>query len=59
MIEIQNIKTDSVVSLKNLYIRYTGEKGEVDALQNVNLDIKEGEFICVLGPFRLWEKHIA
>ncbi|MGB5823025.1 MAG: ABC transporter ATP-binding protein [Proteocatella sp.] len=39
-----------VVSLKNMYFKYVSEKGNVDVLQNINLNIKEGEFICVLGP---------
>lgn len=39
-----------VVSLKNMYFNYDSEKGNVDVLKNVNLDIEEGEFICVLGP---------
>lgn len=39
-----------VVSLKNMYFNYDSEKGNVDVLKNVNLNIEEGEFICVLGP---------
>jgi len=50
MVENSKYKIDNVVSLKNLYVRYAGEKGEVEALQGVNLNIKEGEFICILGP---------
>ena len=40
----------SVVSLKDLYFRYSSEKGNSDVLQDINLSIGEGEFICVLGP---------
>lgn len=47
--ELKN-KANDVVSLKNLNFKYVVEKGTVDALQNVNLNIREGEFICVLGP---------
>jgi taurine transport system ATP-binding protein len=49
---VENIKseTNNVVTLKNLFLKYVGEKRDVDALQNVNLNIKEGEFICILGP---------
>lgn len=50
MNEILNDKKDYVVSLKDINLSYSGEKGDVSALQNINLDIKEGEFICVLGP---------
>ena len=40
----------SVVSLEDLYFRYSSEKGNSDVLQDINLSIGEGEFICVLGP---------
>lgn len=41
---------DVVVSIRNASLQYEGEKGAVKALDNVNLDIRKGEFICVLGP---------
>ena len=50
MEEILNAKPQNVVTLKNINLRYNGERGEVTALQNVNLEIEKGEFICVLGP---------
>ena len=40
----------SIVTLENINLKYQGERGEVTALKDVNLDIKKGEFICVLGP---------
>ena len=45
-----NNENKYVVTLKDINLRYSGEKGEVIALQDVNLNIEEGEFICVLGP---------
>lgn len=41
---------DVVVSIKDVGLMYDGERGKVKALDNINLDIQEGEFICVLGP---------
>ena len=43
------IKNEVIVSVNDTYLRYEGERGEVQALDNINLDIKRGEFICVLG----------
>lgn len=39
-----------VVSIKDANLIYQGDKAKVVALQDVNLDIVKGEFICVLGP---------
>lgn len=39
-----------VITLKNLGLTYTSESNQVDALENINLEIKEGEFVCILGP---------
>ncbi|MFI3213541.1 MAG: ABC transporter ATP-binding protein [Eubacteriales bacterium] len=39
-----------IVSIKDATLEYDSEKGKVVALENANLDIKKGEFICVLGP---------
>lgn len=50
MEEFLNNGQDTVVSIHNADLEYTGEKGKVTALKDINLDIKKGEFICVLGP---------
>ncbi len=39
-----------VVSIQNVSLQYNSEHGKVTALQNANLDIMKGEFVCVLGP---------
>lgn len=44
------MKEEVVVSIKNVNLEYDSEKGKVLALQDASLDIKKGEFICVLGP---------
>lgn len=41
----------SDIQIRDLSMTYTGQNGEaIDALQNINLDIHEGEFISLLGP---------
>ncbi|MFW2490393.1 ABC transporter ATP-binding protein [Clostridium chromiireducens] len=39
-----------VVTLKDINLSYESEKGTVTALENIDLNISKGEFICVLGP---------
>ena len=41
---------NSILSLKDIWKIYTMDGEEVPALKNINLDIKEGEFISILGP---------
>ncbi|XOQ43062.1 MAG: Taurine import ATP-binding protein TauB [Clostridium sp.] len=50
MIQEQESKTKSVLSLSHVNFIYPGENGGVTALESINLDIPEGEFLCVLGP---------
>ena len=50
MEELLKEKSQYVITLDNINLKYNGERGEVTALQDVNLKIEEGEFICVLGP---------
>ena len=39
-----------MIETKNLKKIYTTEEVETTALNNVNLRVKEGEFIAVMGP---------
>lgn len=39
-----------VIQIKNVELTYQTDKQVVKALQNINLQIKEGSFVCVLGP---------
>jgi len=38
------------VTLKNVYKTYISRKEEVKAVQDLNLEVREGEFMCLLGP---------
>jgi NitT/TauT family transport system ATP-binding protein len=39
------------VSLKNISLSYaTNAKGQLIALQNINLQVRPGEFLCIVGP---------
>ena len=37
---------DTAIEIKNLTVSYSGE----DAINNINLEIKKGEFVSVIGP---------
>lgn len=40
----------NIVELHNLGMKYQSLNGEINALENINLFVREGEFICIVGP---------
>lgn len=40
----------NVVALHNLGMKYQSLNGEIVALENINLDVHEGEFVSIVGP---------
>ena len=40
----------AMIKLNNLEKVYTTEEVETTALNNINLEIKEGEFVAIMGP---------
>ena len=47
--------SEAFVQFKNVQKSYDGETLVV---KNLNLDIQEGEFLTMLGPFRVRENHL-
>ena len=41
---------DYIVEIKNLGMKYHSLNGETNALENINLYVKKGEFISIVGP---------
>jgi len=39
-----------IVEVHNLGMKYQSLNGEINALENINLSVKEGEFISIVGP---------
>lgn len=42
--------SENILSLKNITKIYQAKNGETKALDNINLDIKRGEFVSIIGP---------
>ena len=42
--------SENILSLKNINKIYQGKNGETKALENINLDVKKGEFVSIIGP---------
>ena len=40
---------ENKIEIKNLYFDYVGKKKSFEALEDINLNINEGEFVCILG----------
>jgi nitrate/nitrite transport system ATP-binding protein len=45
----EKFNTDRYVLIENVDMTFTTKKGEFNALKNINLNIKEGEFISIIG----------
>ena len=41
---------NTILSIKNLKKNYFTKDGEITAIENISLDINEGEFIAIVGP---------
>lgn len=39
-----------ILEAKNISKKYQNKEGEVQALENVNLEVQEGEFVSIIGP---------
>jgi NitT/TauT family transport system ATP-binding protein len=43
--------TDGVkISVRDVHVRFSGAGGDVHVLDDVSLDVRTGEFVCLLGP---------
>ncbi|MFA6304918.1 MAG: ABC transporter ATP-binding protein [Patescibacteria group bacterium] len=38
------------LQVKNINKTFAGESGKIQALTDINLDLQEGEFVCLVGP---------
>lgn len=46
----ETVDTGTVVRVSDLSITFASRRGQVSALQNVDLDVADGEFITIAGP---------
>lgn len=42
--------SSSVIEIKNVHKVFQSDSGDVVALKGIDLDIQEGQFVCLLGP---------
>ena len=40
--------SENILSLKNINKIYQAKNGETKALENINLDVKKGEFVSII-----------
>lgn len=50
---------NNILSIKNLNKTYHTKTGETKALSDINLDIKEGEFVCIVGSSGCGNAHFT
>lgn len=44
------MNSDNILEIKNLSKIYHTKKSEIPAIENLNLNIKDGEFVAIVGP---------
>lgn len=44
------MKTEPIVAIRGIYMKYQSPEGEIAALEDISLNITEGEFISIVGP---------
>ena len=44
------VKMDKILELKDISKKYQSKKGEILAIDNINMRVTEGEFISIIGP---------
>ncbi|MCR8487443.1 MAG: ABC transporter ATP-binding protein [Crenarchaeota archaeon] len=44
------MSSDYLIKLENVTKEFSGKKGRVKALEDINLEIKRGEFVVIVGP---------
>lgn len=44
----------SILQVKNVGKKFQNKDGEIEAIKNVNFIVKEGEFVSIIGPSRMW-----
>ena len=45
----------NILKVKNIGKKYQNKEGEIQAIANVNFKVKEGEFVSIIGPSRMWK----
>jgi len=45
-----HIEEEELISISRVDLNYEGKTGSIRALENININIYRGEFVCVLGP---------
>ena len=50
---------EKILEVKNISKKYQNKEGEILALQNVNLRVKKGEFVSIIGPSRMWKIYTS
>jgi NitT/TauT family transport system ATP-binding protein len=49
-LSVGGAETPPVLSIRDLSVSYRGAAGTKSVLSSINIDVEEGEFLCIVGP---------
>ena len=49
---------EKILEVKNICKTYQAQNGEIEALKDINFSVKQGEYISIIGPSRMWKINI-
>ena len=44
-----------ILEVKDICKTYQAQNGEIEALRDISFDVKEGEYISIIVPSRMWK----
>ena len=51
------MSSETLLEVRNVTQMYGSGERRFTAIEKINLTLREGEFVTLVGPIRMWQKH--